>query len=266
MRSLMIASLAITAALAHGQEIVTLPTRAGGTQSYLLVAPKGDQPQAVAVLFPGGNGNIRLRLERDRIRFSSNNFLVRSRGIFTAHGVVAAVMDVPSDHQAEGMPNSFRKAEGHVADLRAVITDLKRRFVGAPVFLVGTSMGSVSTAYLSRALKADVAGAVLTANPFVESGRRSRHGDDNLRDFDLAGITIPLLLVQHRDDGCYLSPYRETRRRADKHPLISVSGGQPPISDPCEGQSQHGFLGKEAETVGAIVNWMLKKPFAREIN
>jgi hypothetical protein len=29
--------------------------------------------------------------------------------------------------------------------------------------------------------------------------------------------------------------------------------------------SQHGFLGKESETVEEIVNWMLKKPMREEI-
>jgi len=29
--------------------------------------------------------------------------------------------------------------------------------------------------------------------------------------------------------------------------------------------SPHGYLGRETETVDAIVNWMLKRPFAREI-
>jgi hypothetical protein len=29
--------------------------------------------------------------------------------------------------------------------------------------------------------------------------------------------------------------------------------------------SQHGFLGKEAETVEQIVNWMLKKPFREKV-
>jgi hypothetical protein len=29
--------------------------------------------------------------------------------------------------------------------------------------------------------------------------------------------------------------------------------------------SEHGFLGREAEVVEAIVNWMLSKPFQKEI-
>jgi len=33
----------------------------------------------------------------------------------------------------------------------------------------------------------------------------------------------------------------------------------------CEARSQHGFLGKESETVEQIVNWMLKRPFLYEV-
>ena len=33
-----------------------------------------------------------------------------------------------------------------------------------------------------------------------------------------------------------------------------------------KGLSAHGYLGKEDETVEAIVNWMLKRPFRSEIN
>jgi hypothetical protein len=34
------------------------------------------------------------------------------------------------------------------------------------------------------------------------------------------------------------------------------SGGSPPISDPCEARSAHGFLGLEAEVIGQIAGWM----------
>ena len=78
------------------EEIVTLPTRDGATQSFLLLQPEAVRPQAVAVLFPGGGGNIRLRSEEGKIKFGPNNFLVRSREEFVRHAVVAAVMDAPS--------------------------------------------------------------------------------------------------------------------------------------------------------------------------
>ncbi len=74
-----------------------------------------------------------------------------------------------------------------------------------------------------------------------------------------------MLLVHHRDDGCRSSPYSGAERLAKKFPLVSVSGGDPPQSEPCEAMSQHGYLGREAPTAQAIRNWMLGREFAREI-
>jgi pimeloyl-ACP methyl ester carboxylesterase len=265
MKSLLMVALGILVPLAHGQELVTLEPRGGATQSFLLVAPAGTPPQAVAVLFPGGPGNIRLRTEGGQIKFGQNNFVVRTRGLFAEGGIAVAILDAPSD-QSSGMQNSFRKGELHALDVKAVVSELKKRFSGAPVFLVGTSMGTVSVAYAGRALGNEVAGVALTSSPFRPSGRRSAHGDSNLSDFDLASIKTPVLIVHHREDACSICPYSEAQRRAGNFPIISVSGGKPPQSEPCEALSAHGYLGKEEETVQAIVNWMLKKPFAREIN
>src|SRR3990172_4990357 len=132
--------------LAHAQEIVTLPTRSGVTQSYFLAGvPK--QQHAIAVLFPGSGGLIRLRKENDQIKFSSGNFLVRSRSEFTKRGVVTAVIDAPSDQQGGwGMSDEFRLSGEHFIDISAVVADFNRRFPGLPLFLVGTSRGSVSAA------------------------------------------------------------------------------------------------------------------------
>ena len=56
------------------------------------------------------------------------------------------------------------------------------------------------------------------------------------------------------------------RRLADRYPLISVSGGAPEQSQPCDALGAHGFLGREADTVSAIAKWMHKDPYPREIN
>jgi hypothetical protein len=55
--------LLATMSIATAQEIVTLSTRDGATQSFLLLTPAPTEPAAVAVLFPGSAGNFRLRNE-----------------------------------------------------------------------------------------------------------------------------------------------------------------------------------------------------------
>jgi len=253
--------LAIAAAV-RAQEIVTVSTRDGVTQSFLLTIPADGKATAVAVLFPGGPGLIRLRTEEGRIRFGEGNFLVRTRQQFVDRGVAAAVMDAPSD-QPRGMDDLFRLGDKHALDVARVSEEIKRRFPGLPVFLVGTSRGTVSAAAAARALGDSVAGVVLTSSLFI--GARAGPG---LSGFDYTKIKAPVLLVHHAEDGCKFTPYHEARRLAEarQYPLITVSGGKSPTSDPCEAFSAHGYLGKETETVDAIVNWMLKKPYPTSVD
>jgi hypothetical protein len=247
------------------QEIVALPTRAGVTQSYFLTSiPKN--LQAAVILFPGSGGTIALRSENGKPRFNPGNFLVRSRSEFIKRGAVAAIVDAPSDQQAGwGMSDEFRLGDAHLADISAVIGDLEKRFPKVPVFLVGTSRGTISAAALSVKLGQRAAGAVLTATMFRQAPKNSKEPGPGLSKFDFQTISVPLLFVHHVSDQCVSTPYGEAARLSDKYPLISVFGGASPQSGPCDAFSQHGFLGKEAETVEQIVNWMLKKPFREEV-
>jgi hypothetical protein len=130
------------------QEIVTLPTRTGVTQSYFLTSfPKN--LRGVALLFPGSGGSIQLRSENGKPRFNQGNFLVRSRSEFIKNGVAAAILDAPSDQQnGWGMDDDFRLGADHFADISAVVADVRKRLPGAPLFLVGTSRGTISAAAL----------------------------------------------------------------------------------------------------------------------
>lgn len=242
------------------EDIITLPTRGGVTQSYLLAAPEAGKAQAVAILFAGGPGKVDLERETARKVLDRGNFLVRSRQLFAGNGVAAVVMDAPSD-RPNGMDDDFRMGTAHVTDIERVVEDLKKRFPGLPVFLVGTSRGTVSAASVGRKFAKTVDGVVLTATLFLAS--KTQPG---LSGFDFASISAPLLFVHHVDDGCAYTPYSSAKRLADRYPLVSVSGGLPPQSKPCEAMTPHGFLGKEAETVDAMTKWMLKQPHPREIN
>ena len=42
--------------------------------------------------------------------------------------------------------------------------------------------------------------------------------------------------------------------------FVTVVGGDPPQSDPCEAFSAHGYLGREDDVVGVIVDWIQGKP------
>ena len=243
---------------ACAEDIITLPTRGAVTQSYLLSVPETGKARAVAVLFPGGNGKTDLERETARAALESGNYLVRSRRLFAANGIAVAVVDAPSD-RASGMDDYFRLGAAHAEDIAKVIADLKTRFPGLPVFLIGTSRGTISAASIAKRGPA-VDGVVLTATLFLANKRAP-----GLSGFDFATIPSPLLFVHHIDDGCHETPYSSAKRLAERYPLVSVAGGDPPQSAPCQAMSPHGFLGKEAPTVEAMTKWMLKQPHPREI-
>ncbi len=242
------------------EDIVSLSTRGDVTQSYLLSSPPAGKTRAVAVLFPGGAGKVDLEREAARALLDGGNYLVRSRRLFTGNGIVAAVIAAPSD-QSSGMEDEFRLGSAHAEDIGRVVADLRRRFPGLPVFLVGTSRGTISAASAGKRLGPGVDGVVLTATTFLATRRRP-----GLSGFDFSSIPSPLLFVHHVDDGCEPNPYPAAKRLADRYPVIAVSGGPPPQSKPCEELSPHGFLGREGDTVDAIAKWMLKQPYPREIN
>lgn len=259
-RYMIVLALLTATGASSAEDIVILPTRGDVTQSFLLSPPPAGKARGVAVLFPGGAGRVDLEREAARALLDGGNYLVRSRRLFTGNGIVAAVMDAPSD-QSSGMEDEFRLGAAHAEDVGRVVADLKRRFPGLPVFLVGTSGGTISAASAARRLGSAVDGVVLSATVFVANRRRP-----GLSGFDFSTIAVPLLFVHHVEDGCNTTPYSAAKRLADRYPVISVSGGLPPQSKPCEAMSAHGFLGREADTVDAIAKWMLKQPYPREIN
>lgn len=258
---LLFAPVSCWAPSAWAREIVTLNTRAGVTQSFFIASMGGIQPRAAALLFIGGGGYIRLRMEDGQPKFGAQNFLPRSRAEFIRNGILPVVMDNPSDqHSHEGMSDAFRAGPQHLADVRAVLDELRRRHPGLPLYVVGTSRSTISAAYLGRALGDEVAGIVLSSSLFY-AGRRSV-----LASFDFSSIKAPLLFVHHRDDGCASTPYGEAAALGARFPLVSVRGGKPPQSGPCDPFAPHGFFGKEPETVDAIAAWMFKQPYRKEID
>lgn len=234
--------------LLAGQEIKCVTTRAGVTMKVLLNIP-ASSPKAVLVLFPGGNGANMFK-ERDGQIHLGRNFLVRSSPQFVALGLAVAIVDVPSD-QANGMSAGFRNSPEHVQDIAKLIDFLDAQGL-KPIYLVGTSMGTLSVAYLGMELKdSRIKGLVLTSTvtQYVSGFRLSR-------------ITLPTLLVHHRDDGCKICPFPDAvalkakLSSASKVDFVEVLGGSPPQSDPCQAMSHHGFLGREDQVVRVIADWI----------
>ncbi len=231
--------LASVGAAARAEEAINLPTRPGVTLAILFSAAA--HPVASLILFPGGFGLVRA------VR---NNFLIRVVPNFAALDFNVAVADAPSD-QPNGMSDGFRMGDAAAEDIAAVIAFLRQR-AAVPVWLVGTSRGTVSAASVGVRLgPSRVAGVVLTSTVWAGS----------IAQVPLEQLRVPTLLVHNHDDGCRESPFdyaplglnRLTGAPAKE--LIAVSGGML-RSGPCEALSPHGYYGIEDQVVPRIAAWI----------
>jgi len=236
-------------------QLISLPTRPGVTVDLFLVRPHAE-PVASAILFTGGDGS--LGLASRALNFPGGNFLVRTRKLFAAQGFLVAVVDTPSDH-AKGY-GIFRTSDDHARDIAAVIAYLRHE-AAVPVWLVGTSLGTISAAAVAQLQQGGADGLVLTSTvtrPVLASA--------SVSDLDLSLIRLPTLIVAHRSDGCKVTPPYEAERlqkrftAAPKVEYMQFEGGEAPRSDPCEAYSQHGYFGIEGKVVRAISNWIKAAP------
>jgi hypothetical protein len=230
------------------EEIVMLPSAGGASVAYVRSHDDPAPPKAAAMLFTGGEGKVGLAARG--IPKPGANFLVRTRAIFNRQGIATAVIDVPSD--LNEMNDSIRMSRRHADDVGAVVKDLKRRYGELPVYLVGTSRGTVSAAYAGATLGSEIAGVVLSSSLF--NATRTGPG---ISGFDKTKLKSKLLYVHHADDACFATPYSMAESASHGHPLVTVRGGNPPKSGPCDPYSPHGFFGVEGPTVRAITGWML---------
>jgi pimeloyl-ACP methyl ester carboxylesterase len=244
--------LACAAPACAGEDLVRLPTRPGVTQPFWITTPPGKAVASV-ILFTGGQGI--LGSQHSPI-LKNQNFLIRSRDKFAAQGFLVASIDVPSDHP-NGL-DSFRASAERAEDVAVAIAYLRQK-APVPVWLVGTSMGTISAANAAARLKSGGADGLVLTSSIVAASRRAAPVSDSV---DVAAIALPTLVVHNRDDACMLTPFSavpafvERFKRAPRKELIAVAGGSTPISDPCEALSRHGYIGIEDEVVGDIARWI----------
>ena len=237
--------------------IVTLRTRPDVTQSFVLLKP--EMPVASVILFSGGPGKVPLDKLTPTQLINRGNFLVRARYEFRRHGLIVAIVDAPSDQQAGGMV-TFRHGDEHAKDIGAVVDHL-REIAAVPVWLIGTSRGTESVAALAIKLGPRIDGAILTSTITVDT----RGGWSVLR-LPLDSIRVPVLVVAHAGDECFVTPPADAeriRKALVKSPRAEArlfEGGDPPRDrDPCEALHAHGFLGIEKKVVAAIAEFVKGK-------
>jgi pimeloyl-ACP methyl ester carboxylesterase len=150
------------------ERLLDLSLADGGHQRVLLDAPL--KPKAVIVMLPGGSGDIGLRRDGD-VRHD-DNFVVRTRELWTAQGYAVVIPDTVDRANLRGLrssPEYARLVDGLIG--------FAHEQVGAPVFLLGTSQGSIAAMNgAAHAPHGSLAGVILTESVSVMGGSHETVG------------------------------------------------------------------------------------------
>lgn len=233
-----------------GQRAVDLPLGDGLSQRVLYDAPPN--PRATLVMLPGGSGDIGVR--RDGDLRHADNFVVRTRTDWVARGYAVLIPDTVDQANLRGLRSS--PVYGRLVDGLATYA---RDQAAAPVFLVGTSQGTIAAVNgAAHARPGLIAGLVLTESVSVP-GRRST---ETVFDADPQGVRVPVLVVANRDDACDVAPPEMAPRiaaamaHAPSVRVLTVGGGMQRSDRACGSLSPHGYYGIEQEVVGGIAGWL----------
>jgi hypothetical protein len=226
---------------------ISMPTREGVTSGYWWM--QRDNAKANLILLSGGSGGIGLRDGAPQ----SSNFLIRSREYFAQGGFHVALLGNASDLRQ--LDPTKRASPEHIKDIAAVIQHIRARNA-LPIWLIGTSQGTISAAAAAIALGDAIDGLVLTAayTDFSTPTSVPRQA--------IAEIKQPVLVMSHADDSCRVTRPHEAAniirglKQAKVKKLLLVKGGSNPTGDECEALHYHGFIGMEAQAVKLITDWV----------
>jgi pimeloyl-ACP methyl ester carboxylesterase len=211
---------------------------------------------ATVVLFSGGGGgygNVKDPTDWPR----GNNFLIRTAAMFGDRPLNVVIPGRSSD--TPSLDWHVRTSPEHIADNLALLREVKRHAPTLPIWIVGTSRGTVSAAATAIADVEGLAGGLVLTSSVVDSRKNG-----NLPSQSLGRITVPTLVLHHEHDACKAcspSGVSWIMRGLSNTPIkaqVMVSGGEDQAEgDPCEGMHTHGFRGIERKVVDKIIAWIM---------
>ncbi|WP_240501990.1 alpha/beta hydrolase [Sphingomonas panacis] len=248
-------AMALLPAMASAQDrgpterVVDVPLAGGATQPALLLLPA--RPRGTIVMLPGGAGDV--GLERDGDIRHGDNFVVRTRALWAARGYAVLIPDTVGRANLRGVRSSPSYAR-RVGDLVA----FAHRHVSGPVFLLGTSQGSIAAMNgAAHAPAGSVAGVVLTESVSVMGG-----SGETVFDASPERVRVPALIVANRDDRCNVAPPGAAPKIAAAMTasrdvrVLMVAGGVTRSDKDCGSLTPHGYYGIEDAVVGKISGWI----------
>jgi hypothetical protein len=218
---------------------------------------KSKTPTRLAVLLPGYPSVVRPVVENGAMTNSrlSGNFLIRSRHFLVDETIASLIVDCQSD-SGDYCSSAYQASKQRQEDVDKLIAEVKRQTPSiSEVWLIGTSMGTISSSYMPIHNSKGYAGAIHTASitePYARNSYRELGG------FDYKKTAVPQFFVHHAADPCFLTTYAGAKSITDKYkiPLITVTGGGDFKGNACNAFTEHGFRGKEKDVmqnIGVII-------------
>lgn len=229
--------------------LVHVATRASVTTSLFWEPVEG--ATATVLLFPGGAGGFGAI---DNGRPVGGNFLVRSTDHFVRNKFNVAIIGRPSD--SKDLDYADRISDWHLIDIQKVLEYVHSKSA-APLWLIGTSRGTVSVTHTVTQLKDLAIAGIVLSSSIVSIDKPGAVPKQNL-----ASIKLPTLVIHHRKDSCRVCLAHEVPAilkglsNAPIKKLLMVDGGANPSGDACGAQHWHGYVGMEAQAVDMIADWI----------
>jgi hypothetical protein len=225
-----------------------------GVSVRMLIKP-AQYAWASVILFAGGRGVLRIP-DDGKLKRLKGNFLVRTSKHQAKHGIIAAVIDAPSDRPDDLY--GFRDSEDHATDIAAAIAYMRNRYQ-LPVWLSGTSRGAVSVANAATRLQGPAApdGVILTSSVFEANDKGA-----SVMELDLGRIRLPVIIGHHREDACSVTPVamvteaKAAMVNARAVEVLIYEGGRNLSGNVCAGKHHHGFRGIEMQVIEDLANTM----------
>ncbi len=230
------------------EKMVTLESRESIKISYWWMP--NQNAKATVLLLSGGEGGMGYKDGQPR----NGNFLIRSRELFYRNDLNVAILGNPTDKPR--LDHQWRVSAQHAQDVSAVIDSIKG-ISKVPLWLVGTSNGTISATALGIALQEKVQGLVLTASVLTWKIPQAVPRQD------VGKISAPVLFYHHKEDSCAGTLAYELKGTFDRFinakqkKMMVVTGGENPQGDPCQAFHWHGFIGMETQAVNDIASWIV---------
>lgn len=236
------------------EQKLSVPLTPGVQQEGVLSLRRDSpNPDILAVLLIGHPSVLRPVVSEQRMVSSrmDGNFLVRARRHLAHERIAMLLVDCRSDSGDE-CAAAYQASVQRQTDVAALIQAARQQLPSIQsVWLVSTSMGSISSAFMALHGQGLYAGAIHTATITEPDAPYSYR---QLGGFDYGRIQGVQAFVHHQNDPCPLTTYAGAARLAQKFniPLVTVRGGSGFQGRPCQAFSEHGFRGMELEVMQHI--------------